>query len=156
LSKLVFFVAVGIVKMSITMFNMRLTGLTSRKWMIAHWVFFGLLVAYTLAALLLNVFQCNPPKANFDYIAAGKMNSRAKCLTNSQVGAALSPVHVAMDFCLLAVPIIVLWKVQTSWATKFRFYIVFSIGAMSCIGSVLRQLAQANIKKDALCQILPP
>jgi hypothetical protein len=50
------------------------------------------------------------------------------------------------------VPIIVLWRVQMPWATKIRFCVVFGIGAMSCIGSVFRQIEQAKLKTDILCQ----
>ena len=137
------------------MFNMRLTGLTSPKWRIAHWTFFGLLVAYTITTLFVFVFQCDPPKANFDSIAAGKLSTAPRCLSENTLGSGLSSIHVAMDFCLLAVPIIVLWRVQMSWATKSRFFVVFGVGAMSCIGSVLRQLEQANLKSDATCKICP-
>lgn len=142
--------------MSITMFNMRLTGLTSPKWRIGHWTFFGVLVAYTITALFVYVFQCDPPKANFDSIAAGKLNTAPKCISENKLGSSLSSIHVTMDFCLLAVPIIVLWKVQMPWGTKIRFFFVFGIGAMSCIGSVMRQLEQANLKSDPLCEICPP
>lgn len=152
---MLFFVTVGIIKMSITVFNMRLTGLSSRKWMIAHWTFFALLVAYTLAAFFMNVFQCSPPRANFDSVAAGKLSTAPKCMTESDLGTSLSSIHVAMDFCLLTVPIIVLWRVQMDWRKKLRLYIIFSFGAMSCIGSVLRQLAQARLQKDPFCTSTP-
>lgn len=142
--------------MSIVMFNRRLTGMTSPRWLIVHWTFFALLVIYTLCALFMTVFQCSPQHAHFDLIAAGKLNSPKKCLSENQVGISLSTIHVAMDFCLLSVPIIVLWKVQMPWSTKIRFFVVFAIGAMSCIGSVLRQLEQANLKTDILCDSPSP
>lgn len=142
--------------MSIVMFNRRLTGLTSSRWMIAHWTFFALLVIYTLCALFMTVFQCNPQAASFDLIAAGKLNSPKKCLSENQIGISLSTIHVVMDFCLLSVPIIVLWKVQMPWSAKFRFFVIFGIGAMSSIGSVLRQITQANLKTDILCQSPTP
>lgn len=137
--------------MSITIFNLRLTSLTGRKWNIANWTFFAILVAYTLTAIFLFMFQCDPPLANFDLLVAGKLDKPAKCISNSLIGAGLSIVHVIMDFCLLTVPLIVVWKVQMHWTTKIRLYFVFSVGAMSCIGSVLRQLAQANIGLDPTC-----
>lgn len=152
--KIVFFVAVGIIKMSITIFNMRITGLTSRNWMIAHWTFFFLLVCYTLAAFFVNVFQCNPPIAEYDLIAVGKLQNPPRCANNNTFGIPLSIIHVAMDFCLLMVPIIVLWKIQMHWSTKIRLYFVFSIGAMSCIGSVMRQIAQGRLASDATCTCL--
>ncbi|KAF7508622.1 hypothetical protein GJ744_009014 [Endocarpon pusillum] len=150
IGKICFFISVGVIKMSIVMFNRRLTGLTSARWMIAHWTFFALLVIYILCALFMTVFQCNPQEASFDLIAAGKLNSPKKCLSENQIGISLSTIHVVMDFCLLSVPIIVLWKVQMSWSAKFRFFVIFFIGAMSSIGSVLRQITQANLKTDIL------
>ena len=152
---MIFFVSVGIIKMSITVFNMRLTGISSPRWRIVHWVFFSLLVAYTLTALFMNVFQCAPVVANFDSIAAGKLPKRAKCLTENQLGSSLSTIHVTMDFCLLTVPIIILWRVQMSLWTRLRLYFVFSIGALSCIGSVFRQLAQASKDPDFMCMLTP-
>jgi hypothetical protein len=50
-AQVVFFVSIGLVKMSITAFNMRLTGFSSSPWMVAHWTFFALLVCYTIVAL---------------------------------------------------------------------------------------------------------
>lgn len=152
IGKLVFYVSVGIIKMSITMFNMRLTGLSSRNWMIAHWTFFALLVAYTLAAIFMNIFQCNPASVNFNSIAAGKMPTKLRCMSEYTLGTALSSMHVAMDFCLLAVPIILLWRVKLSWAKKLRLYCLFSIGAMSCIGSVFRQVTKMRMWADMTCR----
>jgi hypothetical protein len=105
---LAFIVSVGLIKMSITKFNMRLTSLSSQKWMIAHWTFFGLLVVYTLTAFFMNVFQCNPVVGGFDSIATGKLPTPAKCMSKSRLGIILSSIHVAIDFCLLTVPIIIL------------------------------------------------
>ena len=149
--KTVFFVSVGLVKMSITLFNMRLTGLTSRKWMMAHWTFFAILVVYTLTALFINVFQCKPPQAHWDLIYAGKLPDPPTCLTATFVSSLLSTWHVVMDFCLLTVPIIVLWKLQIKWSTKIRLYIVFSVGSMSCVGSVVRQIYQGRLHSDLSC-----
>lgn len=42
----------------------------------------------------------------------------------------LSFWHVVMDFCLLAVPIMVLWKVLIPRVTKIRLYLLLSVGAI--------------------------
>lgn len=154
--KLLFFVAVGIIKMSITVFNMRLTGLSSPRWMIAHWSFLALLIMYTLLAFFLNIFQCIPISGNFDTIAAGHLNTAPKCISDSELGTILSTIHVVMDFCLLAVPIIVLWKVQMSRKAKWRLYAVFSVGGLSFIGSIIRQYEQAKLSADVLCWFSSP
>lgn len=61
-----FFVCVGVIKMSITAFNIRLTSLSSRTWQIVNWTFFTICGLYTLAAFFLNIFQCNPAGGSFD------------------------------------------------------------------------------------------
>lgn len=58
-----------------------------------------------------------------------------------------------MDLCLLAVPLIVLWKLRMSWMTRLRLYFVFSIGSVSVVGSVMRQIEQEQLgSADILCR----
>jgi hypothetical protein len=137
--------------MSITAFNMRLTGLSSRNWMIAHFTFMAVLVCFVLTSLFIYTFRCTPPAAGFSQIVVGKMNVLPKCLREDRLGRGFSAVHVVTDFCLLAVPIIVLWKVKMSRAAKLRLYTVFSMGSFSCVASILRQHAQSRLKYDIYC-----
>lgn len=53
----VFYVYVGVVKMSIALFNIRLTSLTTWFWKTINWAFLVLCTAYTFVALFLNVFK---------------------------------------------------------------------------------------------------
>ncbi len=62
MTEILFLVSVGLVKVSITLFNRRLTGLTSKRWMIAHNVFLCLLVCYLLIVVFTNVFFCTQPE----------------------------------------------------------------------------------------------
>lgn len=151
-AKVDFFVAVGFVKLSITSFNMRLTGLSSKRWMYAHWAFFGVLVIYILTSILLITFQCNPVVAGWDSVATGRLETPPKCLSELAVGNPLSIWHVVMDFCLLAVPILVLWKIKIPFNVKFRLLGLFSIGAVCCFCSVMRQVAQSRLKFDPTCK----
>lgn len=118
--------------------------------------FFGALVAYILCAILLITFECLPATAGFDFVYAGKLDKPPKCLSISAVANPLSVVHVVMDFCLLAVPILVLWKVRLPWATKIRLFLLFSVGAVCCLASVMRQVSQARLKFDPTCKSLTP
>lgn len=97
-------------------------------------------------------FQCWPPLAAFSVSYSGQLATPAKCSNFNTIVLVLSISHVAMDFLLLMVPIIVLWRVNLPWTTKCRLYLVFSTGAMSCIGSVLRQLEQESIDLDSTCK----
>ncbi|KAH7348512.1 hypothetical protein BKA65DRAFT_584245 [Rhexocercosporidium sp. MPI-PUGE-AT-0058] len=150
LSKPIFFVAVGMIKVSICFFNRRLTSLTSPAWLIFNNVFLFLLGTCILLALFWTIFQCNPPYAGWDPIRIAKESRAFKCTSDNIVGSTLSVIHVIMDVALLSVPLIVLWKVQMGWGTKARLYFVFSIGAMSCIGSVMRQIEQKRLASDVL------
>lgn len=153
LSKPVFFLAVGFIKVSICLFNSRLTSLTSRTWSIFNSVFLVLLFCYIMLSLFWTLFQCDPPYAGWDPIRTGREGQSFHCISDNIVGSTLSVIHVVMDFGLLSVPLIVLWRVRMGWGTRFRLYFVFSIGAMSCIGSILRQIEQKKLTfNDLLCK----
>ncbi|KAB8291620.1 hypothetical protein EYC80_006420 [Monilinia laxa] len=148
LSKIFFFVAVGVVKVSICLFNRRLTAMTSRKWLLFNNIFLFLLVVYILVSLFWNIFSCSPAWGGWDPIRLGKENRRAVCFPVGTSGSILSTIHVVMDFGLLAVPLIVLWKVKMGWKTRGRLYVVFAVGGGSVIGSIFRQVEQAKLKSD--------
>jgi Fungal rhodopsin domain len=153
IDKLIFFLAVGFIKVSIGFFNRRLTSLTSRAWSIFNNIFLFLLFVYINLALFWNIFQCDPPYAGWDAIRTAKRGKRFHCTSDTIVGSALSVIHVFMDFGLLSVPLIDLWKVRMSWFTRLRSYFVFSIASMSVIGSILRQIEQERISMtDILCK----
>ncbi|KAK7512468.1 uncharacterized protein IWZ02DRAFT_87030 [Phyllosticta citriasiana] len=145
-----FFVCIGVVKMSIVVFNMRLTSLVSRAWIIGNWSFFAIVSCYVVVAFFLNVFQCTPPAANFDYVVAGKMATAPKCLGVARMGTILRAINITLDYLLLAVPIIVLWKLKMSWGQKLQLGALFSVGAIACIGSAMTLVAKSRLKSDTL------
>ena len=153
-AQFIFWLTVGLIKVSITLFNRRLTGLTSYRWMIAHNIFLCLLLIYMVIALLLNIFTCTPALSQFSLITYGALANVPRCMNGNTVGIALSIVHIAFDFVLLSVPLIVLWKIKMSAAKKLRVSFLFSVGAISCVGSVMRQIAQYRVFADTTCQSL--
>ena len=88
----------------------------------------------------------------WDKIYSGKLAQPAKCWSTLVVANTLSVIHVVVDFVLLLTPIAVLWNVQLNKKTKIRLFIVFSMGSLSCVASVLRELAQKSISKDITCK----
>ncbi|ESZ97761.1 hypothetical protein SBOR_1843 [Sclerotinia borealis F-4128] len=150
LSKIFFFVAVGVVKVSICLFNRRLTSMTSRNWLMFNNVFLFLLVVYIMVSLFWNIFSCSPAWGGWDAVRLGRENVVAVCFPVGTSGSILSTIHVVMDFGLLAVPFVVLWKVKMGWGTRGRLYVVFAVGGVSMIGSILRQIAQTKLSSDVL------
>lgn len=153
-SSIDFFVCVGIVKMSITIFNLRLTSMSSKKWKVANWTFFTLCLLYTLIAFFLNIFQCIPPGASFDLLISAKSDKPPKCLGFPEMTTILRTINIILDYCLLTVPIIVLSKVQMSWKKKARLIALFCVGGLACVGSVMTLVSKFRLKTDALCKFI--
>ena len=141
--------AVGLIKVSIVFFNRRLTGLTSHRWMIAHYVFLALVVGFMVTALFAEVFQCTGPvNLKFSALALGRHATGNKCRNGNKLGYGLAIIHSTFDFALLTVPLIVLYQMRMSTGKKIRLGFLFSIGSLSCIGSVMRQVVQARTYED--------
>lgn len=146
-----FFVCVGLIKMSIAIFNMRLTGMASnRLWHYGNWTFFGLVLAYIIVAFFINILKCVPAITSFDLVAIGKSGVQPKCVGVSEMNTILRVINITLDYCLLTVPIIVVWSLQMSWTKKLRIAGLFAFGALACIGSVMTLVAKSHLKTDAL------
>jgi len=142
----VFWMTVGLIKISIVFFNRRLTGLTSHRWMIVHYVFLALVISFMIVALFTELFQCTGPvNLKYNLLDKGRHATNNKCLDGNKLGYALAVVHSFLDFCLLSIPLIVLYQMKLTTSIKLRLGFLFSVGLMSCIGSVMRQVVQARI-----------
>lgn len=149
---MIFYVAVGLIKISIALFNRRLTGLTSRKWMIFHNIMLGLLVSFIISAVLLEVFKCHPVLRSWDLRGYGIMDQPVSCIPVTKYGLALNIIHVILDFALLSVPVIVFCKMKMNMSKRIRLIFLFSIGCMSVVGSVNRQIIMVKNSMDLTCK----
>lgn len=142
--------AVSLIKISIVFFNSRLTGLTSRRWTIVHHVFLALIVSFMITVMFTELFQCTGPvDLKFSLIALGRHPTINKCIDGNKLGYGLAIIHSTMDFALLAVPLILLHQMRMTTGKKIRLGFLFSMGSLSCVGSVMRQVVQARIIKTA-------
>lgn len=148
IKQVVFYVTAGLIKISITLFNRRLTGLTSDKWLYAHNIFLFLVVSYTVLALFINVFQCKPAGSQYDLIEYGQLKNPTKCLDESILNNTFLICHVIFDFALLSVPLILLFKMKMTTSRKIRLGFLFSIGSISCIGSAMRLATKTGAGQD--------
>ncbi|KAF3009722.1 hypothetical protein E8E13_009078 [Curvularia kusanoi] len=145
----VFYVYVGLVKMSIALFNVRLTTLTTRLWKYINWAFFAVCTAYTFTAYFLNIFKCTPQYAGFNLLRIAQSGKVPECLSTNSMNGILR-LNLALDFTALAIPVIVLWKVQLSWRKKARIFGLLSIGLIACLASVMTLVCQYTLEKDPL------
>ncbi|KAL9097637.1 MAG: hypothetical protein Q9163_006334, partial [Psora crenata] len=114
----VFYITVSFTKLSIVCFNWRLTGESSIRWKWVHRVFFVLITCYFIAAVLWASFRCNPPAVPFSLIVAGKNAETLHCFSTDIMGTTLSALHIAFDWMLLSVPIIILCRLKMARARK--------------------------------------
>ena len=105
--------------------------------------------AYTFAALFLNVLKCSPQYASFDLLRIAESGKVPKCLSVNSMNSILR-LNLALDFTALAIPVIVLWKVQLSWKKKARIFGLLSIGLVACVASVMTLVSQYTLEKDPL------
>lgn len=135
--------------MRIACFNIRLTSIASKFWKCVNCAFLVACGAYTVAALFLNVFRCEPPGASFDLQLVQRYGKKPECLSLNTMNTILR-INLALDFAALAIPIIVLWKVQMSWKKKGRVFALLSIGSIACIASVMTLVSQYTLATDPL------
>ena len=149
---MLFYITVGLIKISIALFNRRLTGLTSRKWMIFHNIMLGLLVAYIISAICVQVFKCRPVLKGWDLKAYGISEQPVTCIPLTPVALGLNITHVLLDFALLSVPVIVFCRMKMNMSKRIRLISLFSIGSVSVLGSVMRQIKQDQNDLDVTCK----
>lgn len=149
---MLFYISVGLIKISIALFNRRLTGLTSRRWMILHNIMLGLLVSFIISAILLEVFKCHPILSRWDLKDIGKQDQPVTCIPVTQYGLALNIIHVILDFALLSVPVIVFCRMKMNMSKRIRLIFLFSIGCISVVGSVNRQIIMVQNALDVTCK----
>ena len=151
-----FYAGMGILKISITLFNKRLAGLTSRKWQI---YLNGLLVIYTLyviTAILTQAIMCVPVWILMRFDDLGTRNYMSKCLDSDQVSKALGLLHACFDFFLLPIPLIILRRTRMTTAQRMKLTLLFSMGLLSFIASIVRATLyiHRSASKDATCTCL--
>ncbi|KAI9752735.1 MAG: hypothetical protein M1815_000302 [Lichina confinis] len=132
-----YYIAIAMIKISITLFNKRLTGISSRKWQMAHNVFLLVLVTLLLTALGLNTLGCRPVGINFN-LKKLHAHPDSSCPPALKVARALLISHILTDCALLCVPLIVVYRLQMSTLGKLRLTMVFGLGALATVATIMR------------------
>lgn len=154
----IFYFTVFLVKISIVLANRRITGMTSKKWQIAHWTYLALLMSILPICVFLNIFTCLPVATSFTLQAIAKVPDprTIKCLNLNSVSLATRILHIITDWLLLPVPIIIIWRLQMPVSRKIRLMLVFCVGVISSIASVMRNILISRATLDLTCTSLNP
>ncbi|CAF3540947.1 unnamed protein product [Fusarium graminearum] len=149
--KIIFYVAVGLIKVSITLFVRRLADRASRKWKIFSEVFLGTVICYILLALFWTVFSCRPLGTMWNKRYAGSLEEAPVCVDSVFQNRFLSSMHVAQSIVLLLAPIIILWYVKINKAKKARLFFIWLVGGTTVLGGLLQQ-TMITITNDSCWQ----
>lgn len=154
----VFYFTVFLVKISIVFANQRITGLTSRRWQIAHWTYLALLMSALPVCVFLDTFACSPGGVVFSLQAIAKVPDPGtiKCLNFRSISVATRTLHIVTDWLLLPVPIIILWQLQMPLSRKIRLTLIFCVGVISSIASIMRNILVDRVTPDLTCMFLIP
>jgi hypothetical protein len=136
----VFWITAGLIKISITLLNSRLTSLTSSQWTDAHNAFLVLIIGFIVASLLASLFQCTPIAVQYSLVDLGSLSKAPQCINSNLLSSTLDILHSIFSFALLYLSTISLNQMKMSTSTKLRLGFLFSIGLVSCIGSIVRQI----------------
>lgn len=151
-----FYFTVFCVKISITLANLRIAGLTSMKWMYAHWAYLGILSCLMPVCVFLTTFSCSPTAASVSSQHADKMTNptSAICLNEAAVAHFTRIAHIVTDCLLLPVPIIIIRRLKMPLTRKLRLMFVFCIGLISSVASIVRIILSERVTTDLTCK--PP
>lgn len=149
-AKHVFYVAVGLIKISIALFVRRLADRTSRVWRVLADVFIASVVAYIVAAIFWTVYQCDPPRVGWDMHYGGTRSQRFRCGDSVLSTKVLSTVHVVQGGLLLLAPIVILWKVKMDLAKKLRLFFIWVAGGVTVTGGLLQHVVTVVVTDDLM------
>jgi len=145
----IYYVAVGLTKLSIALFVRRMAVTASRKWQLCIGFYVAAVVAYVLLALFWNIFTCRPIPAAWDLAFRGRQAAPPTCMDVILQSRILGGIHIGLGvMLLLVVPIVVLYRVRMDSARKVRLYIVCTVGALTVAAGLLREL-RLDIFEDA-------
>ncbi|KAH8659867.1 hypothetical protein BX600DRAFT_513529 [Xylariales sp. PMI_506] len=137
--QVLFYVTVGFIKISITLFVRRLADGASKRWRIFADVFLATLVVYIGMALFWWVFLCSPPRIRWDKWYGGSLDQTGTCGNQLVQIKVLSVMHLVQGVILLSAPIIILWHIRIDTMKKIRLFVIWAVGGVSIIGGLLQQ-----------------
>ncbi|ETS87175.1 hypothetical protein PFICI_01003 [Pestalotiopsis fici W106-1] len=152
IDKFIFYVTVGLVKISLTLFIRRLADRASRHWKWFCDFFLVTLILYIAAAIFWEVFTCTPARAQWDKLFAGMIIHPATCQPSSIQGVQnlfFNITHVVQGVILLLSPMVILWKVQMDKHKKARLFGMWTVGLIAVICGLMRQL-RADFSSDLM------
>lgn len=115
-----YLVAIFLVKASILLFYIRIFD-SSRLVLYSAWILFGVLAVFTLPAILLAIFACNPVQSYW------RPEIKGKCIDSVFIGVISVGVSIITDVLIFVLPLRQIWKLHLP--LRQRIQVIASLGA---------------------------
>ncbi|KAH6639968.1 hypothetical protein BKA67DRAFT_665350 [Truncatella angustata] len=99
------------------------------------WVCIGVgafVIAYSVTAVMTNIFQCTPVESNWD------KSIKAHCVNLGSELVAVSSLNVLTDATILCLPMPFIWRLKTDFRRKLQLTCIFLLGSFVVIVSIIR------------------
>ncbi|KAF2450403.1 hypothetical protein P171DRAFT_516288 [Karstenula rhodostoma CBS 690.94] len=141
-SEYVYFAAIGFVKTSFLIFFLQIFPLKSFRKIVWACIVFNLTA--TFACTIAAIFVCRP--ISFAW-TQWDGEHQGKCVSNNNLAFAHAGMGIVMDFITLVLPISQIWSLHMSVKKKIGVLLMFSVGAVVTIVSILRLRSLMNFAK---------
>ncbi|KAJ5996107.1 hypothetical protein N7499_007578 [Penicillium canescens] len=132
--------SMAFVKISIVVFIKRLFG-SIRAYTIISYCLIAFIALWAVTALLVNTFQCIPVQYYYDKDLDGH------CMKGQvQFFQTMGSIALIEDIIILCLPLPVFWNLKINIRQKIALMIVFSLGGLVCIFSLMRLIEFRNFQ----------
>lgn len=98
---------------------------------------------YYIAALFINIFACRPREKIWN------PNTPGKCLALDPLYISAASFNTISDVLMLAVPVIIVWKLQINTRRKVGIIAIFATGLFATICALTRVYFQKKLRTSS-------
>ncbi|KAI1394477.1 uncharacterized protein F4822DRAFT_388309 [Hypoxylon trugodes] len=106
------------------------------------WVCIGVgifVAAYSITAIMTNIFQCVPVKSNWDPTVT------PHCINLGSELIVVSSLNVLTDASILCLPMPIIWRLKTDFRRKLQLTGLFLLGSFVVVVSIIRVTYVSNV-----------
>ncbi|KAF2136680.1 uncharacterized protein K452DRAFT_202007, partial [Aplosporella prunicola CBS 121167] len=142
-----YMVSTGLTKISILCFYRRMeVGIIKNWFLYTVWTAIAFVFAYMSAFLLTLFFGCRPTSSYWNKVdPSWAKTHQYHCLDEGANMLVACVVCIVQDFIVFVLPLLLLRKLETSRRQKIALAVIFGVGFLLCITSILRIVFIYNI-----------
>ncbi|KEQ77812.1 hypothetical protein M436DRAFT_36696, partial [Aureobasidium namibiae CBS 147.97] len=131
---MIYSVCMLLTKMSILMLYRRLFPIDNFRYL--WWMCVFCTMGYGLGAIFSSLFACVPVRAQWDLTI-----SASRCINKQAFYIGNGVMNIITDLMILALPIPIVWRLTLELRQKIILSVVFTLGSISCVISLVRLLS---------------